>query len=174
MQRAIRTITMAGTSLLLVACARVDSFVDLQNFVDEIKSQQTAPVEPVPEFPPYEGFIYSAASLRSPFAVPLIIDSDSGIVLAQDVEPDFDRPREMLESQAFSELSMVGMLTRNGIFEALVEDGLGVVHRVGIGRYLGRNHGRIEHISETQLDVIEIVPNGSGGWVVRPQSLTLQ
>ncbi|MEQ8315170.1 MAG: pilus assembly protein PilP [Gammaproteobacteria bacterium] len=170
----IRLSTLALMSLVLVACQRNDNLGDLQAFVDEVKSRPGEPVEPVPEFVPYEGFVYSAASLRSPFDIPLVIDNESTAVLSQDVEPDFERIREPLESQALSEMSMVGMLVRNGSYEALIEDAFGEVHRVGVGNYLGRNHGRIENISNTQLNIIEIVPSGSGGWVERPQTLTLQ
>ena len=169
-----RTLLLFELTLLLAACSRVENFVDLQTFMDEVNGRQGATVEPVPEFVPYEGFIYGAAALRSPFEVPLVIDSSTGEPIAQDVEPDLTRIRELLENQALSELKMVGMLTRNGVYEALVADGFGQVHRVGIGNYLGRNHGRIESISNTQLSVKEIVPSGSGGWVERPQTLTLQ
>jgi len=171
------TMRLFGLSVLLLmltACSQVDNYADLQAFVTEVKSRPGAQVEPVPEFVPYEGFIYSAASMRSPFEIPLIVDGESGVFMSQDVQPDFDRPREPLENQALSGMTMVGMLTRNGVYEALIEDAIGVVHRVGVGNYLGRNHGRIEGISETQLNLIEIVPSGNGGWVERPQTLTLQ
>lgn len=170
----IRPVLTMMSLLILTGCSRVENFSDLQAFVAEIKSRPGAPVEPVPEFVPYEGFIYGAASLRSPFDPPVVIDTSTGAELAQDVEPDFDRPREPLEDQSLSEMSMVGMLTRGGVYEVLIEDGFGVVHRLGIGNYLGRNHGRIESISRTQVQLKEIVPSGNGGWVERPQILTLQ
>lgn len=168
----VPVLLMLSTSL--VACQRYNNLADLEAFVAEVKGRPGAEVEPVPEFVPYEGFVYSAASMRSPFVVPMVIDAESATVLSQDVEPDFERPREPLESQSLSEMSMVGMLFRGNKYEALVEDAFGEVHRVGIGNYLGRNHGRIENISERQVNIIEIVPSGSGGWVERPQTLTLQ
>lgn len=169
-----KALLVVAGSLLLAACTRADNFGDLQTFVDDVNSRPAASVEPVPEFVPYEGFIYGAASQRSPFDIPLIIDASTGTVLSQDVEPDFDRARELLESQSLSELTMVGMLTRGEIFEALLEDSFGEVHRVGVGNHIGRNYGRIENVSKTQISVIEIVPSGSGGWIERPQTLTLQ
>ena len=170
-----RNILGSCCGLLLAACAPVNNFSDLQAFVEEVNSRPSAPVEPVPEFVPYEGFIYSAASSRSPFEVPLVIDTESGVELSQDVEPDFDRVPELLENQSLSELEMVGRITTtSGVYEALIEDGFGEVHRVGVGDYMGRNYGRIEQISDTQLNMIEIVPSGSGGWGERPQTLTLQ
>lgn len=167
-------VSLALLVLVLTGCTRVETFSDLQAFVDEIKSRPGAQVEPVPEFVPYEGFIYGAASSRSPFEAPIVIDASSGDEMAQDVEPDLDRTPELLEGQSLSELKMVGMLTRNGIFEVLIEDGFGVVHRLGVGNYLGRNHGRIENITRTQVYIKEIVPSGNGGWIERPQTLTLQ
>lgn len=178
-------------SLLLVACTPVNNFSDLKALVIEVNSRPGAPVEPVPEFTPYEGFIYTAASSRSPFEVPLPLvininsdsdgDGDSGAVpvLSQDVEvevePDLERVQELLENQSLSELTMVGRISStNGVFEALIEDGFGTVHRIGIGDHMGRNYGRIEQISNSQLNMIEIVPSVSGGWVERSQTLTLQ
>tara|TARA_B110000858_G_scaffold185553_1_gene227858 strand:- start:27745 stop:28281 length:537 start_codon:yes stop_codon:yes gene_type:complete len=173
--RQSRNIFGACVSLLIVACSPVNNFSDLEAFVDDVNSRPSAPVEPVPEFVPYEGFIYGAASSRSPFDIPLIIDSDSGMVLSQDVEPDLERIPGFLENQSLSELTMVGRMTSTlGVFEALIEDGFGEVHRVGVGHYMGRNYGRIEQISDRQLNMIEIVPSGNGGWVERPQTLTLQ
>ena len=173
--RQSRNIFGACASLIIAACTPANNFSDLEAFVNDVNSRPSAPVEPVPEFVPYEGFIYGAASSRSPFDVPLIIDSESGQVLSQDVEPDFERIPEFLENQSLSELAMVGRITSIvGVFEALIEDGLGEVHRVGVGDYMGRNYGRIGNISDTQLNMIEIVPSGNGGWVERPQTLTLQ
>ena len=173
--RQSRNICGACVSLLIVACSPVNNFSDLEAFVVDVNSRPSAPVEPVPEFVPYEGFIYGAASSRSPFDIPLIIDSNSGVVLSQDVEPDLERIPELLENQSLSELTMVGRIKSTlGVFEALIEDGFGEVHRVGVGQYMGRNYGRIEQISDSQLNMIEIVPSGNGGWVERPQTLTLQ
>jgi len=170
----MRTLLLVMSGLLLAACSRTNNLQDLQVFVDEVKSRPGAAVEPVPEFVPYEAFIYGAAALRSPFEVPLVIDPNTNVVLNQDIEPDFERVREPLESQALSELSMVGVLERGGVYQALIEDAFGEVHRVGIGNFLGRNYGRIEFISSNQINVRTIVPSGSGGWVERPQTLTLQ
>jgi len=160
--------------LALTACSRVDNFNDLQAFVTEVKGRPGEAVEPVPEFVPYEGFIYSAASMRSPFEVPVTVDAETAALMSQNVQPDFERERDLLEEHALSGLTMVGMLVSNNVYEALIEDALGVVHRVRAGNYLGRNHGRIDSISETQVNLIEIVPSGAGGWVERPQTLTLK
>jgi type IV pilus assembly protein PilP len=43
-----------------------------------------------------------------------------------------------------------------------------------VGDYLGRNHGKVVGIDESKVDVIEIVPDGEGGWLERPRSLALR
>lgn len=170
----VRLVNLLGMTVLLSACSGNNNFNDLQVFVDTVKARPAVQVEPVPVFVPYEGFIYSAASKRSPFDVPLVANGEDAEQVARDVQPDFDRIPDPLENQSLSELRMVGMLQRENKYEALVEDGFGEIHRVRVGNYLGRNYGKIQSISETQVNIMEIVPSGNGGWVERPQTLTLQ
>jgi type IV pilus assembly protein PilP len=66
----VRIVIMAA-ALVLGGCARTDVLSDLQVFVNDVKSRPGAEVEPVPTFEPYEAFVYSAASMRSPFDIPL-------------------------------------------------------------------------------------------------------
>lgn len=69
---------------------------------------------------------------------------------------------------------MVGTLQGpSGDLYALVKDSTGGIHRVRSGNHLGQNYGRIVGVSDTRIELIEIVPNGQGGWVERPRSLTL-
>ena len=57
---------------------------------------------------------------------------------------------------------------------SLIDDGAGQIHRVTVGNYVGRNHGRIVQVTENRTDVIEIIPDGEGGWVERPRTLSLK
>jgi len=170
----VRITSIVMMSLLLSACSRLENTQDLQIYVDDVKSRPGAEVEPVPVFTPYEAFIYGAASFRSPFERPLIALLADGSVPSEDVEPDLDRLKEALEEHAFSELAMVGSMGQDGEYYALISDGVGAIHRVGVGNYLGRNFGRITGISTGQVNLIEIVPSGSGGWIERPQTLSLR
>jgi type IV pilus assembly protein PilP len=163
-----------AVSLVLAACVPVNNHADLQAYVDDVKSRPGVQVEPVPVFQPYEGFIYGAASMRSPFDKPVVIDLDAEIIPVDNVVPDFEREPELLEGQALSELHMKGMVFRAGFYEAFIQDGLGEVHRVKVGNHLGRNYGRVVSISEDQLQLMEIVPSGNGGWIERPQTLMSQ
>ena len=168
--KSVTTLTML---LLMAACAPVSDFSDLQAFTTEVRARPGGEVEPIPEFQEYEIFTYGAAGFRSPFDIPVRINMQEGMSASMNVQPDLDRTKEPLESFSIAELAMVGMVERDGHYVALVENLTGEVHRVLLGNYMGRNHGRVVDISESQLDLIEIVPSGTGGWMERPQTLTL-
>jgi type IV pilus assembly protein PilP len=56
---------------------------------------------------------------------------------------------------------------------ALVVDPENVVHRIVVGNFLGQNEGRVTAISETQIDLTELVADGAGGWLERQATLAL-
>ena len=168
-----RSITTFLLLPLLAACVPVTDFSDLQAFTTEVRARPGGEVEPIPEFQEYEAFTYSAAGFRSPFDIPVRIQLQEGMTASENVQPDLDRQKQALVSFSIAELAMVGMVERDGHYVALVENTSGVVHRVLLGNYMGRNHGRVVAISASQLDLIEIVPSGTGGWMERPQTWTL-
>lgn len=162
----------AMSLLLLAACSGNDGMIELQNYVSQAVNRSPTAIEPLPEFVSYEAFTYSAASLRSPFDQPVDLSAQLA-ERASEVRPDENRRREALESFSLGALAMVGTLSRQGQRWALIRDELNNVTRVARGNYLGRNHGRIVNITETQIELVEIVPTGSGGWMERPQSIVL-
>ena len=161
---------MLGT-LLLAGCGGSD-FSDLQVFMEETRARPAGKIEPLPRFKPYEAFTYSATSLRSPFQPPIRIDLTQRQKGSQDIRPDENRVRQFLEGFNIEGFDMVGILSNQQGMQALIR-GAGSVHRVKIGDYLGRNHGRITSIEEGRIDVVEIVPDGEGGWLERPRTLSL-
>lgn len=178
LRKPIRCSINASTLMLLClslsACGGNDGMADLQQFIVEVSLRPGGPVEPMPQFQPYEAFTYSAASLRSPFDVPIMAGTSVATASVNEVKPDFDRIPEALEAFALSNLSMVGMITRGNATIALIQDENGMIHRVGRGSYLGRNHGRVVVVGPAEIELTEIVPSGDGAWVERPRTLTLQ
>jgi len=160
--------------LLLSACGGNDGMDDLQHYIVEVTLRPGVPVEPLPQFQAYEAFTYSSASLRSPFDVPIMAGTSVAQEPTTEVMPDFNRTPEALEEFALSNLNMVGMITRGNTTIALIQDENGMIHRVGRGSYLGRNHGRIMQVAPAEIELTEIVPSGDGSWVERPRTLTLQ
>ena len=171
--KSIKLTSTLALTLFLGACSQAGNFADLQTFTDEVKLRPGGSIEPVPAFKDYDAFTYSAAGFRSPFDIPIRIQLQDGQGGDADVEPDLERAKEPLENFAIAELAMVGMVERNGNYVALVESNVGDVHRVLLGNYVGRNHGRVVDITSSQVDLIEIVPSGSGGWMERPNTLAL-
>ncbi len=174
-QHAVKAWLMVCLVSLLAACSQDNGFSDIDKFMEATRAKPRGYVEPLPEFKAYEAFSYSASDQRSPFEPPIEVQLTMKDQQQQsDVEPDLDRPKEVLENYDIKTLKMVGTLTGSGgqMF-ALISDGEGGVHRVSKGSYMGQNYGRIVSISETRIELIEIVPNGRGGWVERPRSLSL-
>lgn len=157
----------------LAGCDSSAGFSDLQTYMDEVRARPKGEIEPLPKFQPYESFSYSAAALRSPFQPPIKIDVTSRQKGSVDIKPDEVRTKQFLEGFNIEVFEMVGTLANDSGSFALIS-GAGGVHRVKIGDYLGRNHGRVLAIDESKVDVVEIVPDGEGGWLERPRSLSLK
>lgn len=158
----------------LAGCSGGGEHRDLYEFMDQARSRPRGEIEPLPTFRAYRNFNYAAVAMRSPFDAPVIISESRKVSGKSTVKPDENRRREYLEGFNFAALSLVGSLSRDGDRWSLVNDGEGGIHRVKVGNYLGKNHGRIAGMSAVKVDVIEIVPDGKGGWLERPRSLALK
>jgi type IV pilus assembly protein PilP len=74
---------------------------------------------------------------------------------------------------ALDSLKMVGTVGVGAGIEALVKDPGGVIHRVHSNEYMGQNYGRVTGIADDHIDLVELVPNGNGGWMERSASMGL-
>ena len=167
-----RLALLVGFSLL-AGCGSGGDFSDLRAYMDEVRARPKGSIEPLPKFQPYESFTYRAASLRSPFQPPIKIDVVARQKGSKEIKPDESRVKQFLEGFNIETFEMVGTLRNDHELFALVS-GAGGVHRVKVGDYLGRNNGKIIAINDSSIDVMEIVPDGEGGWLERPRSLSLK
>ena len=167
--RALGVVAAAG--VLLAGCSR--DMNDLEQWVDEIKRRPAVRIEPLPQVKPYETFVYAAHDQRSPFTPSAPVRQVAADDGTGGVRPDADRNREYLEDFPLDTLRMVGTVTMGGETYALIRSTDGAVHRVTVGNYLGQNHGRITAISETTVTLIEIIPDGMGGWTERAAAVAL-
>ena len=172
MQR-LKLIPLFGFTTLLTACG--GDMSDLDAFIDETKQAHHGKVAPLPEFPPYRTFNYESANLRDPFRPQTDL---STLPLTDDAEyagprPETTRRREPLESYPVDALKMVGLLEQATQTWGLVKDPDGTIHRVQPGNYAGQNHGKITVVSETRIDIVELVPDGLSGWVNREAQLAM-
>lgn len=157
--------------LILVGC---DSRIDVVNEqMASIRNQPPLPIEPAPIFSPVPTFNYSAHQLKSPF-IPGSLAAELKIMAGKRVYPNLSRQLQPLESYAIESLNMKGsMRSQAGQVLALIQTPDGEIERVQRGSYMGMNHGRVVSITPTQIDLVEIIPDGRDGYVERPRSLVL-
>ncbi len=144
---------------------------ELDRYINEVKAREGGRIPPLPEITPYEVYTYVAdvEGLRSPFMpdLPQVVGSASG------PRPDTERSREYLEGFPLDSLGMVGTLNIGGTLYGLVQTSDGLIHRVVPGNYLGQNDGRITHISDSKIEVTEIISDGIGGYIERDAAVGL-
>lgn len=152
--------------LTLSACS--SDMDDLEAYVAEVKARKSAAIEPIPQLKQFEAFSFDPADRRDPFTEVQQISSSS-----EGPRPDLNRNREPLEEYPLDGLRMVGTIqTPFGTF-ALVKAPDNVVHRVTVKNHMGQNYGQIIGISETEISLLELVPDGFGAWIQRSASLAL-
>lgn len=142
---------------------------ELAQQVAEIRARPGERIEPLPQIKPYEAFAYNASTMRSPFVPSAPARND----IASAVRPDVKRAREFLEQFPLDTMQMVGTLQLQGRNYGLVQGKDGLVHRVLPGNFMGQNDGRVVGVSSTKISIIEIVPDGLGGYIERPAALAL-
>ena len=168
----IRNGLILGAAMVgLAACG--GDMDDLDQYINEVKSRPGGRIEPLPQIEPYEVFQYvaDAEGVRSPF----IPDTPQVATTGEHggIGPDPDRSREFLEGFPLDTLSMVGTLYIGETMYGLVQTSDGLIHRVVPGNYLGQNDGRIANISESEIELVEIISDGIGGYIERDAAISL-
>lgn len=165
----IRAAVLALVVLALASCTR--GMADLEQKVTDLKARKGPPLEPIPVMKTFETFEYVAQNLRDPFS-PSQVDEGDGS--GSGPRPPVDHVKEALENYPLDSLDMVGTLGLTKQITGLVKDPDGVIHRVKIDNFVGQNYGRITGIFEDRIELVELVPNGVGGWIERPATIALE
>ncbi len=165
-----RTLVVAVLATALTACG--GDMDDLDQYINEVKAKPGGRIEPLPEITPYEVFTYTADAegVRSPF-IPDTPQAAAGP--GGGVRPDSERSREFLEGFPLDTLRMVGTLDMGQTTYGLVQTSDGLIHRVVPGNYMGQNDGRITSISESEIQMVEIISDGIGGYIERDAAISL-
>lgn len=164
-----RVLDAARFAVLLALAACTRGSADLRAWAEEVKHRPPPPLEPLPVMQQYEPFEYAAQALRDPFSMPIEHSTEGS-----GPRPDPDRRKEPLEAFPLDSLDMVGTLTSGNTLWGLVMAPDRVVHRVRSGNFLGQNEGRILTVREDAIELVELVPDGAGGWLERSASIALQ
>jgi len=170
--RYVKVLVAVGLAAALAGCGSDGDFEDLEAFMDEVQKRPPGRIEPLPPFEQVAPFAYQASTMRSPFEPPVQVRTPHRPSGPQ-VKPDPNRPKQYLEQYTIASLTMVGTLSQGPRTFALVQDTDGGVHRVQRGDFMGTDHGKILEIEEGAIELIEIVPDGTGGWVERSRTVSL-
>ena len=173
--RYLRISAVLASAALLTSCDQ--GLGDLQQYVQQVKSQPPGRIEPIPEFLPYQNFEYTSQDLRDPFKLvdfrrPEENPEDISLT-ATGPRPDIDRVREPLEDFPLDTLRLKGTVTKDGVKWGLIFAPDNTIHRILEGNYMGQNHGRIISVSDEIIELTEIVPDGLGNYIERSSAVAL-
>jgi type IV pilus assembly protein PilP len=168
----IRVASAVMMVMTLSACS--ENVDDLNEHIVAVKARPADPIPPIPPVKTYTPYEYEGLTGRDPFRQSLSEGSDDVRSTASTgPRPDFDRPKEYLERYELDTLAMVGTFSKELSDWALVRDPEGIIHRIPVGDYIGKNHGKVVAIQTTQLNISELISDGAGGWLVREASIAL-
>ncbi|HET7656114.1 MAG TPA: pilus assembly protein PilP [Luteimonas sp.] len=142
---------------------------NLEKWVAEVKKQPPPALEPLPVMQQFETFEYAAQSLRDPFSNAFSSESNS-----VGPRPDPNRRKEPLEEFPLDSLDMVGTIGAGDDLVALVMAPDKATYRVRPGMYLGQSDGRVTEVRGDGISLVELIPDGAGGWMERPASIALE
>ena len=153
-------------AIVLSACS--ENVDDLNKYIVSVKERPADPIPPIPPVQTYTPYEYEGLTGRDPFRQSISEGSDDmRSQTGTGPRPDFDRPKQYLERYELDTLSMVGTFSKEEFYWALLRDPEGVIHRVPVGDFIGKNHGQVVNIGNTQVDLSELISDGAGGWLAR-------
>jgi type IV pilus assembly protein PilP len=165
--------TMRGGLMLACLCTLLagcsPSTKELEAWVQEVKARPAPPLDPLPVMKQFETFEYAAQGLRDPFSAP-VPDREAG----NGKGPDPNRRKEALEAYPLDSLTMVGTIGSGSGLVALLMAPDRVTYRVSPGNYVGQNDGRITGVFPDRIEIVELVPDGAGGWLERQAKVALE
>ena len=170
----LRWIAAGMLVLALGACGRSVTSTpgeapNLEKWVADVRARPAPPLDPLPVMQQFETFEYAAQDMRDPFS-----DAWSNPDGGAGLRPDPNRRKEPLEQYPLDSLDMVGTIGTGGGLVALVMAPDRVTHRIRPGAYLGQSDGRVTSVREDKIELVELVPDGAGGWLERPASIALE
>jgi type IV pilus assembly protein PilP len=160
-------------AVAIAGCSASNDFQDIKTFMDQVDAKGKGQIEPLPEFLPYQAFAYGAGNMRSPFEPPVVVKPIDPNKKTAQVKPDPNRVKQFLEQFNIGAIAMVGTLSQGARLYGLVRDPQGGVHRVQMGDFMGMDNGKILAIDENRIELLEIVSDGTGGWVERERTVNL-
>jgi len=148
---------------------------EVKQWMEEVKRQTPVSIQKIPEPKTFVPFAYGGRDEVDPYnPAKLQTAFDKLNATAKSgLQPDINRRREPLENFPLDNLVMVGTLERPGLTYALLRVDR-TVFQVKVGNYVGQNHGLVTRITDSDVEVREIVRDAAGEWTERKAKLELQ
>lgn len=148
---------------------------EVQEWMSVIKKETRVVVPKLNEPKSYEAVAYSSKGETDPFnsAKLLLILARLKAESSSGLKPNLERRREALEDFPLDTLKMVGLIEDRRNKNALIQVDK-TVYQARVGNYLGQNFGMITKITETEVEMKEVVQDAAGEWVERTAKLELQ
>lgn len=163
------------TLSLLAGCGDGD-VEEVKQWMEDTQRQTPVSVKKIPEPKTFTPFVYTAKDEPDPYS-PAKLSAALAKLAANKpgggLKPDLERRKEPLESYPLDSVKMVGTLEKPGLSYALLQVDK-AVFQAKVGNYVGQNFGMITRITDTEVEVKEIVRDAAGDWVERKAKLELQ
>ncbi|MBI3526245.1 MAG: pilus assembly protein PilP [Betaproteobacteria bacterium] len=159
-------------ALVLSACDGEDH-QSIRQWMKETTQGMKGRVPPLPEIKPFPIVAYDAGDLKDPFNPAKIETERKSRTSGGGIKPDFDRFKEPLEAYPLDALKMVGLIQKGKMLNAVIQADKSVF-LVKIGSYMGQNFGMVVNITESELQLKELVQDPVGDWEERTSTLQLQ
>ena len=166
---------VAGALLLALLAGCGAENEELQEWIERQRREVKPNVSPLSPPKKFEAQPYASAQAVDPF-------SNQKLSVALKVEAkqpnsmlgaELSRRKEPQEPNPLDSMSMDGSDHKQAQpFALLRVDNL--LYQVKLGEHIGQNYGRIMKITETQIELREIVQDAAGEWIERTSTLQLQ
>lgn len=148
---------------------------EVKQWMEDVRAKTPVSVQKISEPKKFTPFVYSGKDEVDPYSpvklavalAKLRANSSSAI------KPDLERRKEPLESYPLDTIKMVGTMEKPGLSYALLQVDK-AVFQVKVGNYIGQNFGMVTRISDTEVELKEIVRDAAGDWIERNAKLELQ
>lgn len=170
----LRSGATALTAILLAGCSASD-VKEVQDWMAQVKKDTRVSVVPIAEPKTFIPFAYAAREQIDPFSPNKLLAELARVAEKSDnkFKPDMDRRKEPLENYPLDTFMMVGVIQKAGINYSLLQVDR-ALHQVKAGQRIGQNYGLVTGVSETAVNIKEVVQDAGGEWVERLSKLELQ
>lgn len=164
----------ALVAISLAGCS--NDHTELREWMKSVRANAKPVQQRITELRRFEPFRYDNEGQVDPFSIARLggaAAAGSNAAPHGGLKPDLTRRREVLESYPLDAIRMVGHLAnRHGEYALLQADRL--VYQARAGNYAGQNYGLITNISETGIELKELVQDAVGDWVERKTTLQIE